>query len=64
MSCIVINIHQQTWTVKPWTEYAQERPRVSSVFILMVQEGTGQGRLKAYDRKSTARHLFFGLESV
>jgi len=47
----------------PWvrTEYAQERPTVSRAFIFMVQEGTG-GRLKAYDRGSTATHLFFGIE--
>lgn len=62
MSWIVINTQQQTWTVKPQTDHAQERPKVPRVFIFMVQESTGQGRVEAYDRESTAWHLSFGLE--
>ena len=61
-------MYAQTWTVNPWTEYAQEKYRVSidlaRAFIIMVQEGMGQGSLKAYDRKFTATHLFLGLESL
>ena len=32
--------------------------------MLMVQEGTAQGRLEVYHRESAAMHLIIGLESV